>query len=285
METSAPNMGQSRAAPESGIDHASTDRGPRQAKANPGFDVVNTSRLAPYRADHPRRHCQTPRHRFAPLVLGEHSRRGRPQNRGGLAGWQKRAVVGYIEQHLGEQVSLSRLANLAQRSQHHFVGRSSSRSELHRIDARCSGAWKRPSYCWGIGPTPSRISRSAWVMPRSVRSAVPSEKRPAGLPRYTGANSNKPAHARGTGCNQSCPARERSQLNGSADAPRQGGRRPFIPEMAAAWPQVRQRGDDNDEPALARSGKVRSPQGGPGLPSHSGVNADHLPVVWVSEMV
>jgi AraC family transcriptional regulator len=41
-------------------------------------------------------------------------------NRGGLAGWQKRAVVGYIEQHLGEQVSLSKLANLARLSQHHF---------------------------------------------------------------------------------------------------------------------------------------------------------------------
>jgi hypothetical protein len=35
METSAPNMGESRAAPESGMDRASADRGPRQAKANP----------------------------------------------------------------------------------------------------------------------------------------------------------------------------------------------------------------------------------------------------------
>jgi AraC family transcriptional regulator len=41
-------------------------------------------------------------------------------NRGGLASWQKRAVVGYIEEHLGEQISLSKLAALAQLSQHHF---------------------------------------------------------------------------------------------------------------------------------------------------------------------
>lgn len=41
-------------------------------------------------------------------------------NRGGLAGWQKRAVVEYIEAHLGEQVCLPKLADLAQLSLHHF---------------------------------------------------------------------------------------------------------------------------------------------------------------------
>jgi AraC family transcriptional regulator len=41
-------------------------------------------------------------------------------NRGGLASWQKRAVVGYIEEHLGEQVPLFKLAELARLSQHHF---------------------------------------------------------------------------------------------------------------------------------------------------------------------
>jgi AraC family transcriptional regulator len=41
-------------------------------------------------------------------------------NRGGLACWQKRAVVGYIEEHLGEQIGLGTLAQLARLSQHHF---------------------------------------------------------------------------------------------------------------------------------------------------------------------
>jgi AraC family transcriptional regulator len=41
-------------------------------------------------------------------------------NRGGLASWQKRAVAGYIEEHLREQVSLLKLAELARISQHHF---------------------------------------------------------------------------------------------------------------------------------------------------------------------
>src|SRR5215471_12514053 len=34
--------------------------------------------------------------------------------------WQKRAVIGYIEEHLDERVSLVTLARLARLSQHHF---------------------------------------------------------------------------------------------------------------------------------------------------------------------
>jgi len=41
-------------------------------------------------------------------------------NRGGLAGWQKRAVVSHIEQHLSKQICLASLAERARLSQHHF---------------------------------------------------------------------------------------------------------------------------------------------------------------------
>ena len=41
-------------------------------------------------------------------------------SRGGLASWQKRAVVGYIEEHLDEQICLLTLAGLARLSEHHF---------------------------------------------------------------------------------------------------------------------------------------------------------------------
>ena len=41
-------------------------------------------------------------------------------SRGGLAGWQERAVVDYIEEHIGEQISLLTLAGLARLSVHHF---------------------------------------------------------------------------------------------------------------------------------------------------------------------
>ncbi|WGD50335.1 AraC family transcriptional regulator [Bradyrhizobium sp. CB1650] len=50
----------------------------------------------------------------------DNSERGAALNRGGLACWQKRAVVGYIEEHLGEQICLVTLAQLARLSQHHF---------------------------------------------------------------------------------------------------------------------------------------------------------------------
>ena len=41
-------------------------------------------------------------------------------SRGGLASWQKRAVIDHIEKHLGEQVSLAKLAELSDVSLHHF---------------------------------------------------------------------------------------------------------------------------------------------------------------------
>jgi AraC family transcriptional regulator len=43
-----------------------------------------------------------------------------PLVRGGLAGWQQRAVAGYIEEHFAEQISLVTLAQLARLSPYHF---------------------------------------------------------------------------------------------------------------------------------------------------------------------
>jgi AraC family transcriptional regulator len=40
--------------------------------------------------------------------------------RGGLASWQKRVILGYIEEHLDEQICLAKLAGMARLSQHHF---------------------------------------------------------------------------------------------------------------------------------------------------------------------
>jgi AraC family transcriptional regulator len=47
-------------------------------------------------------------------------RRISPLNRGGLAAWQIRAVTAYIEEHVGELISLAKLARLARLSEHHF---------------------------------------------------------------------------------------------------------------------------------------------------------------------
>jgi AraC family transcriptional regulator len=63
---------------------------------------------------------------LASVLAHELSRSGRelarssPASRGGLASWQKRAVIGYIEEHLDERVSLITLARLARLSPHHF---------------------------------------------------------------------------------------------------------------------------------------------------------------------
>jgi len=51
---------------------------------------------------------------------GQELARASSASRGGLASWQKRAVIGYIEEHLDERVSLLTLARLARLSQHHF---------------------------------------------------------------------------------------------------------------------------------------------------------------------
>lgn len=40
--------------------------------------------------------------------------------RGGLAGWQKRVVTAYIDEHLGEPIPLAKLAELARLSPHYF---------------------------------------------------------------------------------------------------------------------------------------------------------------------
>jgi AraC family transcriptional regulator len=41
-------------------------------------------------------------------------------SRGGLAGWQKRTIIDYFEEHLGEEVGLAKLADLVELSLHHF---------------------------------------------------------------------------------------------------------------------------------------------------------------------
>jgi len=41
--------------------------------------------------------------------------------RGGLAGWQKKKVAEYIEEHLSEDLSLATLADIARLSPYHFV--------------------------------------------------------------------------------------------------------------------------------------------------------------------
>ena len=45
----------------------------------------------------------------------------RPVNRGGLAGWQQRRVIEYMEEHLAQDASLNVLADLVRLSPYHFL--------------------------------------------------------------------------------------------------------------------------------------------------------------------
>ncbi len=57
-------------------------------------------------------------HELARLNAG--APRMEPQVRGGLAAWQQRTVVAYIEEHLAEPISLATLAQLVRLSPHYF---------------------------------------------------------------------------------------------------------------------------------------------------------------------
>jgi AraC family transcriptional regulator len=52
--------------------------------------------------------------------LGSGGARVEPAVRGGLAGWQQRAVSSYIEEHVADEISLATMAQRARLSPYHF---------------------------------------------------------------------------------------------------------------------------------------------------------------------
>ena len=54
------------------------------------------------------------------LRIQRHASHREPPTRGGLAVWQQRIVVGYIEEHLAEPISLAELAKLVRLSSYYF---------------------------------------------------------------------------------------------------------------------------------------------------------------------
>jgi AraC family transcriptional regulator len=55
------------------------------------------------------------------LRLGGATRPSRRADRGGLAGWQQKRVVDFMEEHLAEGISLDLLADLVRLSPYHFL--------------------------------------------------------------------------------------------------------------------------------------------------------------------
>ena len=78
--------------------------------------------------------------------------RAEPRARGGLAGWQRRTVIEFIEENLAENVSLAKLAQLIQLSPYHFCrafkqsfGVPPHRYHTHRRIERAKALLANPS--------------------------------------------------------------------------------------------------------------------------------------------
>jgi AraC family transcriptional regulator len=89
-------------------------------------------------------------HELIRLHTGEPA--AKPDVRGGLAAWQERSVVAYIEEHLAEPISLATLAQLARLSPYHFCrafkqsfGRPPHRYHTSRRIERAKGLLAKPA--------------------------------------------------------------------------------------------------------------------------------------------
>jgi AraC family transcriptional regulator len=84
--------------------------------------------------------------------LGSAETRVEPAVRGGLAGWQQRAVASYIEEHVANQITLATLAQLARLSPYHFsrafkqtFGMAPHRFHTHRRIERAKSLLTNPA--------------------------------------------------------------------------------------------------------------------------------------------
>jgi AraC family transcriptional regulator len=75
-------------------------------------------------------------HELIRLQIGKPA--AKPEFRGGLAAWQERTVVAYIEEHVAEPISVDKLAQLARLSRYHFsrAFKQSFGQPPHRFHAR-----------------------------------------------------------------------------------------------------------------------------------------------------
>ena len=77
-----------------------------------------------------------------------------PIARGGLAAWQEKRVMEYIEEHLSEEILLSALAQVASLSPYHFSRAFKESVGCRRTGTSPRAGWKGPGACSRIPSSP-----------------------------------------------------------------------------------------------------------------------------------
>jgi AraC-like DNA-binding protein len=109
--------------------------------------------------------------------------------RGGLAGWQQRAVASYIEEHFADQISLATLAQLARLRPHHFSRAFKQTFGMRPIDSTRTVASSAPSHCFRIPRHQSPRSEWPWGSGKQAHSRRRSERQQASRRRaFSGAS-------------------------------------------------------------------------------------------------
>jgi AraC family transcriptional regulator len=106
----------------------------------------------------------------------------RPSPRGGLAAWQQKRVMDFIEEHLAEDVSLEVLADLVRLSPYHFLRsfKQSHTAASQPIDVKLQPAFqaRQPQQWQAFGEPPyrywtgRRIERAAKALLAKPRTSV-----------------------------------------------------------------------------------------------------------------
>ena len=97
----------------------------------------------------------------------------RPSPRSGLAMWQQKRVMDFIEEHLSEDVSLNVLADLVRFSPYHFCDPLSNPSGSRHIATGRAGGLNAPRPCWRTHAHRSPRLRSVWDSVARARSVLP----------------------------------------------------------------------------------------------------------------
>jgi AraC family transcriptional regulator len=118
----------------------------------------------------------------------------RPSARGGLAAWQQKRVMDFVEEHLSEDVSLDVLEDLVRLSPYHFLRSFKQSFGEPPFRYWTGGGLSAPRPCWQSPAYRSTRLRMMWVSVARARSALPFIGSPGKRPLTIVATSNDARH-------------------------------------------------------------------------------------------